>query len=218
MARTGNQSTRKRSAKPASVVDAGPDESRVAAALLRTAVFQRVPVAVRRELDRLILLRPDEAATLKAIADRLELNSRFGVTLDSLKTYARRLEQLVRPVLVSHVLAGVLGCLPEAYRREMLDGSRVLLLSRVVKALSADERDSLSVADLGKLGSLLSTAGRSPGTSHRSGGTPERSTRDTDPPVSSSSPVEMAEAVRMLYGLSWPPEEESPAPDTKANV
>jgi hypothetical protein len=195
-------------------------EPRVAAALVRTSVCRRVPVLIRQQLDRAILLRPDDAPTLEAIARKFELAERYGVTLASLRTYARKLEELVRPVVTSQVVAGVLGCLPEEYRQGLLAGSRVLLLSRIVQALSGHDGASLSVSDLGKLATILSAAARAapaPSEPKRPAGKGARRTRDADTSLTPSDPTQMAEAVRLLYGLSWPPQETAhptPVPDT----
>ena len=194
--------------------------------LTRSSVYKKVPVGVRGRLDEAILLRPAECATLDQIAEKFELAERFGISGTALRSYARKLEQYVRPAAASQLMAGVLGCLPEGYQQRLLAGSQVLLLSRVVKSLSAEGGGELSVAELAKLASVLSAMGgrsRVP-TAHSKSSRPpasgsktirgmHSSTSDEGEPdlsAATGNPTKLAEAVRMLYGLSWPPVEQHP--------
>ncbi len=183
-------------------------ESGIPAWLARSGVYRRIPVTVRGRLDAAILLRPKDCPTLEAIADKFKLAERYGISRAALRTYAGKLEQLVRPMAASQVLAGVLGCLPASYRRKLAAGSEVMLLSRLVKTLNDEKTSTLAVADLAKLAVLLKTV-RYP---YRKSTTPKRrhnrSPRDSVNPSPDSAvgdSEQMAEAVRTLYGLSWPP-------------
>lgn len=182
--------------------------------LLRSAIYRRLPVAVRMKLDRAILLRPEGCRTLDDIAERFELTSRHGISRASLRTYARKVESLVRPEITAQVVAGVLGCLPRRYREQVANGSQVMLLSRVVGALEHKET-ALSVAELAKLASVLASVARRT----RRSKVPSRDARRpavSGPPLAGAAnpqapldPSSMARAVRLLYGLSWPPPETS---------
>jgi len=188
--------------------------------LTRSSVYKKIPVAVRGRLDEAILLRPSDCATLEQIADKFELTGRYGISASVLRSYTRKLEQFVRPAAASQLMAGVLGCLPEEYRQKLLAGGQVLLLSRVIRALSAEGGTELSVADLGKLATVLSAvSGRSISPSIKTRTTSKkRSSQNSDSMQESASsafdsstlshdPTQLAEAVRMLYGLPWPPDE-----------
>ena len=180
--------------------------------LTRSSVYKKVPISVRGRLDEAILLRPADCATLDQIADKFELAERFGISGSALRSYARKLEQFVRPAVASQLMAGVLGCLPEAYRQRLIAGGQVLLLSRVVQALLAEGGAELSVADLAKLASVLSAMGnRSRLPALKAKAAPTTRTSQTgegepDPEPAAGNPTKLAEAVRMLYGLPWPPD------------
>ena len=191
----------------------------VPAWLARSSLYKRVPAAVRAELDDAILLRPTNCATLEEIAEQFQLTERYKVSLPMLRTYARKLEELARPVMASQLIAGLLGCLPEGYRQRLVAGSQVLLLSRVVQALTAEDDSGLSVADLAKLASILSAlAGQSVLSEKKRGrsrskasGEHERDS-DGDRPAAPANPTKLAEAVRAIYGISWPPTPDAATP------
>jgi hypothetical protein len=178
--------------------------------LTRSSVYKKVPVAVRGRVDEAILLRPAKCATLEQIAEKFELAGRYGISHSALRSYARKLEQFVRPAVASQLMAGVLGCLPEGYRQRLVAGGQVLLLSRVVQALSAEGGAELSVAELAKLASVLSAVGsrsRSPAAGAKAAPhTRSSSAGEVDPKPPTGDPAKLAEAVRMLYGLPWPPD------------
>jgi len=182
--------------------------------LTRSSIYKKVPVAVRGRLDEAILLRPAKCATLEQIAEKFELSQRYGLSHSSLRSYARKLEKFVRPAAASQLMAGVLGCLPEGYRRRLVAGGQVLLLSRVVQALSAEGGAELSVAELAKLASVLSAVGsRSRLTADRAKAAHKDRplpTGESGPKSPAGDPVKLAEAVRMLYGLPWPPDNRHP--------
>ena len=175
--------------------------------LTRSVIYKRVPIKVRRRLDAALLKGSVDNAALQAIAADLKLST-YGVSVGILKKYAVRLEQWVRPSLTAQLLAGVLGCLPEDYRRQLVAGSQVLLLSRVIQALSSDGKDALPAADLAKLASILSALGISTSKAAAklmSKGTAKDSKKDpSEPPLVLDKAV-MAKTVRELYGLNWPP-------------
>lgn len=199
------------------------------AALQRTSVYRKLPVAARAALDRDLLTRPPGRATLETVAAHHQLEHRYGIQARALRTYARRLERLVRPALASQLVSGLLGCMPEAFRQQLIAGSQVLLLSRVVAALLDDARGedeegsgrSLSAADLAKLASVVNAvAGRSrsrgrsrPG--RREDGSPGAPSGASTPgaPPDEPDPEKISRAVRWLYGLDWPPpSSDAPAP------
>ncbi|NLX14568.1 MAG: hypothetical protein GXY44_13075 [Phycisphaerales bacterium] len=181
--------------------------------LARSSVYRRVPVAVRSRLDAAILLRPQDCPTLEAIAVKYQLAERYGISRAALRVYAGKLEQLVRPRVASQVLAGVLGCLPVSYRRKLAAGSEVMLLSRLAQTLSNDNPSSLTVADLAKLAGLLKALGQTCITDHARKPRREKnraralSAPESESAVSDSDRI--AEAVRTLYGLSWPTDRKS---------
>ena len=190
-------------------IDGGPRNVLCPRRLVRSMVYRKVPVAVRSRLDKVILLRPAGLTTIEAIAEHFRLAGRYGISLASLRSYARKLEAFVRPIITAQLAAGILGCLPSTYRHQILAGSQVLLLSRVIQALSADdEQHALSVSDLARLASLLKAlAGR-----HVSLGVgrklspPDHPRRCGDPsPRNEKARSGLAEAVHALYGLTWPP-------------
>lgn len=179
------------------------------ALLARTSVYRLVPVPARRFVDRAILLRPEGCGTLDAIHRKYRLHERFGVTRAGLKTYARRLERLVQPVFAGHLLATVLGALPAGYRRQMTRGSHVLLLSRVVAAMT-DNDCEMTPAGLAKLASSLASANRA---ASAAGQAKEacgpRNTADNDrrhltDTSKTGNPAEIIRTVRAVYGLDWP--------------
>jgi hypothetical protein len=187
-----------------------------------------VPTDVRLRLDRALLRRPAGAASLEAVAARFHLQEEYGVGPTALRTYARRLDDMVRPVLTSQLLAAALGCLPRDFRDRLIAGSEVVLLSRLVQALTAEEAEPLSVADLGRLATILSglarragshgpgrrTPGdRRAGTGLRAGdvlrdGIDDASLAPGDPPP------RLAEAVKMLYGIDLGSSTGEAGPDT----
>ncbi|MHC4443136.1 MAG: hypothetical protein ACYTF1_06030 [Planctomycetota bacterium] len=182
------------------------DESRIPGLLLRTRVYKRVPEAERSRLDADIMFHPEGYATLKSIANKYKLVDRYGISRKALDTYAQRLAGIVRPAMSSLVLANLLGCLPESYRRSVVDGGHVMLLSRVMQVLSCGGCTPLSVAELARLASLFSAiAARNNvdrGTGKAGGGKDKDVIAEAD--SSGGDPVKIAESVRMLYGLPWP--------------
>lgn len=188
------------------------------AALSRTTVYRRVPAAVRVRLDHALLARSPGRLRLRRIASEFRLSERYRVSVTALESYARRLEELIRPVLASQVVAGVLGCLPESMRRRMLAGSQVMLLSRAVQALHFEEKTPLPVADLAKLATVIHSIGSRAGSAGHRGTRkkPEenRAEGESSRPGAMGDSDRLAEAVRMIYGLPWPAEE---APDGAAS-
>ena len=86
----------------------------------------------------------------------------------------------------------------------------MLLLSRVIQALTADDAKALPVADLAKLASILKAVsgqavrGRRRRSRSRTSSSGEVGSRGT-----TAEPAKVAEAVRMVYGLPWPPMSEA---------
>ena len=95
--------------------------------------------------------------------------------------------------------------------------------------LSGEGALTLPVADVAKLASILSavasrtTAARTTAARTTPAPSPAGRTRtqgavkskEADIPISATDPTKMAEAVRMLYGLSWPPPEASEEKQTR---
>ncbi len=199
---------RKRSKRRTIVAPAPIENPDVPEWLTRSKVYKRLPVGVRSHVDAAILLRPADAPTVEAIAAKYKIAERFDISITALRRYARKLEQFVRPTVTSQLMAGVLGCLPKSYRRTLVAGGEVLLLSRVVKALTAEEKGkpALGVADLAKLASVLSAVGRrtqAVRSQKLRAGRGEKA--DTNPDAGALNSASLAEVVRELYGLSWPP-------------
>ena len=189
------------------VAKAQPAATESAAApawLLRSAVFRKMPADARLRLESAILLRPSGCGTLEAIARTFELKSRYGLSLAALRNYARKLEQWVRPAVASQVMAGVLGCLPDDFRRRLINGSQVLLLSRVNQALGDEDGPPLSVAELAKLADVLKSLAR--GRAGSAGNAPSdgQECGEHAPNGTELDLEKMTKAVRVLYGLPWP--------------
>lgn len=193
----------------------GMETTFVLPALARSVVYRKLPIGVRCRLDRLILLRPKNCATEAAMAKRLRLAEGYGVSTAALRGYVRRFEQYLRPVVASQLTVAVLGALPAAYRRQIADGGQVVLLGKVVQALtdprpmgSESRSEALSVADLSKLAAVL-RAIRPPDASGRAGrGRGRReagSRRQVGVHDAAGSFGRLGEVVRRLYGLDWPP-------------
>lgn len=175
--------------------------------LARSPVFQRVPARQRARLDRAILLPGGGGCSIPEIVEKFKLTEKYAITPAMLATYARKLEQLMRPTVTSQVMAGVLSCLPEAYRRRLIRGSEVLLVSKVLAALNTSETP-LTVAEMAKLASILMSVAKQ-------NGSPARQSKRVDSQGTDSGardraeavdPAKMAESIRLLYGLSWPPD------------
>jgi hypothetical protein len=184
---------------------AGPQSSALAGVntLARSRVYRRLPAPLRSQVDSAILLRPQNLPTLEAIAARFEL-SRYGISAAALRSYARRLEQLARPAAAGQILAMVFGCLPDSYRRRLLAGAQVVLLSRVIQALSTEEAQPLSVAEMTRLGSLLAALARSPQVRDLARARPQRRRKPLPAGQEEIQPGKIAELVRNVYGLSLP--------------
>ncbi len=163
--------------------------------LAHTDVYRLVPPKVRGELDAQLLARGAEPAAREQIMAKLGL-AEHGVTLEQLAAYAAALEELARPVVTSQVMAAVLGCLPRVYRRRLLVGSEVLLISRVLAALSDEQ--NLSVPELGRLAAVIRSLGGS--RRRRSAAEPKPKTRGRRG-EGGMSHEQLARSVRLLYGL-----------------
>jgi hypothetical protein len=196
--------------KPKATADRKESEENSRPSITRTSVYRRVPVTTRRKLDRALLTRPKECATLDAILEQFKLSERFGITREALRTYARKIEQLIEPHLAGHLAAAVLGCMPTAYRNEVAAGSEIILISKVVQALTKKKgqgQGQLEAPDLLKLASALRAAGqRKPkscnkGSSSRDG---VRKTPEADKGNAKTDQKVLAETVRTVYGLDWP--------------
>jgi hypothetical protein len=205
-------SNRKADRKQQKCMDAeipAPPEAAVPAGLTRTAVYRKVPVAVRCRLDKAILLRGTNGNAVDEIHAEFDLAERFGVSARALRSYARKLADLVKPAMSAQVMAAMLGCLPNSYRSQLVAGSQTLLLSRVISALTDDRAEALSASDLGRLATVLEAiAKRSNDADTKTGSKKRRSKKhnsisdDTD--LADESKV--AQAIRMVYGLTWPTE------------
>lgn len=176
-------------------------------ALARTVVYKRVPLSTRRALDRAILVRPQGCATLEAIEERFRLTERFGVSRDNLRTYARKLERVAQPCFAGNLAAAILGCMPAAYGSQVAAGSQIILISRLVQALTL-KQSRLEIPELIRLASALRFA--NPTGVARNAATKgcgqQGKIRGRDDAVSScfSNEATLAEAVRTVYGLEYP--------------
>lgn len=182
-----------------------PDD--LAACLVRSAVYRRVPPDLRARLDRAILMPAESEDSIEQVARELKLTDQYGVSPAALRSYVRKVEQLMRPTVTSQIMAAVLSCLPEDYRRRLMDGSQVLLVSRLLATLTADNT-GLTVAEMAKLASVLHmvsgtrAAVRGAARSAKPGDAPPE-TKASDP-----DPSRLSESVRRVYGLPWPAETE----------
>jgi hypothetical protein len=170
-------------------------------------------MAERTKLDRAIIFRPPGLKTVAAIMCHFALQEKYELSAEEVTAYAEKVEQLVRPEVTSQVMAGVLGCLPKAYRRQLVAGGEVLLVSRVLQALNTQET-GLTVAEMAKLASIPMSLARRSGSEQQGGvgGGRVRKSRSgqahggDDPSAEGGGdPIKLAESVRLLYGLSWPP-------------
>jgi len=188
----------------------------VPSCLTRLFVFRKVPADVRCRLDEVILLRPSDCPTLEAIEKKFDLQKRYGVSPAALRVYARRLEQLVRPAVASQVSAAVLGALPPDFQQSVVTGSRVLLLSRIVRSLTDDQVETIPVADLARFASMLAAMRRQTHGSQRAG-TKKTSKHDAvgertqpDETPDPSDPKKLMQTIRALYGLARPAKKNHP--------
>ncbi len=191
---------------------AGRRDTRAPGSITKTKVFRQLPVALRMKLDRALLASVPGRHGVKPLIERFALEP-YGITPAALLRYARLLHEAVRPAATSQVMSSLLGCLPDAQRQSLLEGSRVLLLSRVIRVLSEAGAESLSVNDMQRLASILKSMGDAS----------SRGLRRSSPDISSANanshnkegfpePGEaLAESVRLLYGLPWPLEENTGA-------
>ncbi|MEP0841374.1 MAG: hypothetical protein HRF43_01530 [Phycisphaerae bacterium] len=165
-----------------------------------SAICRKLPLPVRMRLDSALLRRPAGLKTLEEIARRFDLAG-HGISITTLRSYARRLEALARPAAAGQVLASILGCLPPGYERRIRMGTQVLLLSRVVQALAGGE-SALSVAELVRLGSLLAALARPAGASAapppKKSSCPQAHRRKAD----ALPPERIRELIRDVYGLN----------------
>jgi len=168
--------------------------------LASSPIYKRFSIHLRQKLDAALLNRPSDAM-LESIAAQFKLST-YGITVATLKKYARKLEQWVRPSLAAQVLGGVLGCLPKSYRRHLLAGGEVLLLSRVMQALTADGQHALPVGDLAKLASVLTSFARS-NVKKEGKKTDKDATRQGSEPAMDHD--HFVRRVRDIYNLEWPP-------------
>ncbi|GMU21740.1 MAG: hypothetical protein AMXMBFR13_18300 [Phycisphaerae bacterium] len=193
----------KRQTPPVPTAEPPPPDPQTEHPLARTAVFRLLPGTTRAKVDNAILTRPQGLGTLEAIAHRFELQEKFGITMAALKTYARRLERALRPMATGEVVTGILGCLPVSYRRRLLAGNEVLLLSRVSQSLSGESHQPvLPVSDLARLAVVLKSLANRLGRvktagSGRGGGKQEAN--------GAIEPSNLGAAISKVYGLDWPP-------------
>lgn len=176
--------------------------------LARSRVYRQVPGRVRRRLDGVLLSRGCDRHSVSEVARAFRLRERYGITPAALEQYARKLEAVARPFLSSRLTTAILGCLPDSFRQQVVVGGQVLLLSRVVRALTDRPDEPLPAADLVKLASALRALAQVPRDARRSvrrsGG---RRGDDADADASdgmSGATAELDRAIRQVYGLAWP--------------
>ncbi len=172
----------------------------VAEALVASPVRQRIPDRIRVKLERALLERASREDSLEEIARKFELE-RYGISMEMLSGYAATLDELVRPVASTQIVAGVLGCLPASFRSRMLRGNQVLLLSKVAAILWESRESQMEVGELLKLATLLRAAAQTRrqqagGRRGKEGGSPKE--------AALFDMGRMGGSVRALYGLSWP--------------
>lgn len=191
-----------------------PDE--LAAGLARSVVYRKVPPALRARIDRAILMPSEGDASVGQVAGELKLAERYGITEAALQTYVEKVETLMRPAVRSQIMAAVLSCLPREYRRRLFEGSQVLMVSRVLGALTNPD-SGLSVAEMAKLAAILHTmsggrAARAHARMVRRGGSPASESGSSGDAGGSHDASRLPESIRLLYGLPWPPEGASSPP------
>lgn len=190
------------SPKPESAETQEWPSPRLVTALAESPVCRRLPVDVRLRLEHALFDRGRTGKTLEQISDELSL-TKYQIRSGDVTDYAATFDELVRPAVSAQVIAGVLGCLPASYRKQLARGSEVLLLSKLTQVLSADSEQTISVSELMKLASILrASRGKRAVTRGRGGKRREASTE-------SFSDDHVSAAVNRLYGLSWPRESPS---------
>ena len=175
--------------------------------LTRTSVYRRVPAAMRRRLDRTLLMRPEGCTSLDAILHKFRLNEQFGITREALGTYARKIERLAEPYLAGLLAAAVVGCMPTSYRDQVTAGSQIILVSQAVQALTNEDK-TLKAPDLLKLASTLRAAAQRNISTCKCGSYGQEGSRM--PPGDRKRGMKtdqeaLADTLRTVYGLDWPP-------------
>ncbi len=209
--RSGRHRRKGGSDKPKATADQKESKENPRPSITRTSVYRRVPITIRWKLNRLLLLRPEGCASLDAILQRFKLSEKFGITRQALRTYARKIEQLVEPHLAGQLAAAVLGCMPTSYRNEVVAGSEVILISKVVGALTANKTD-LHPPDLLKLASALRAAAQQKPKSCQKGSSDQEHAPKHPggkPGDAKTDQEVLAETVRTIFGLDWPAGEPS---------
>jgi len=122
----------------------------------------------------------------------------------------KRVPEAVRACLDATILTVVnalFGCFPDKYRQKLMAGREIILVSRVLQVLCGDENNRLSVAELAKLASMISSyGGRSTTAEKPARRASQKSTghNDQEKEAGAVSPdsARLAETVRTLIGLS----------------
>jgi hypothetical protein len=180
---------------------------RVTAVAAESPVLRKIPLRVRTRLDAALIHRSTTGETMSEIGGRLKLD-KFGVTSAELERYAEMLEELIRPIACSQFVAGVLGCLPAAYRRRLMTGNQILLMSKVAKILSQSNKEEFAAGELVKLANVLRAAAQPRVSTRQSRSAKAAGKQDpkdaTIAAVDFLSDERVIRDVRSLYGLTWP--------------
>lgn len=191
------------------------DVDRYADFLLRQEeVRHRVPEAVWRDLDQILLRGPGDRPPLDQVWRDLRLKTLYGVTLRKWRQYVRVRLAVEARVLSAHAIRPltVLLSIPTDKQREMQDGCQLMLLSQLTRLLEQEDLSSdllLKVADALSRQRMAAIKADAQRTNERKVKAQTRSAA-TEQGVDWTRDV--GERVRRLYGIHLPAIKRSPDP------
>lgn len=131
------------------------DERAAEYLLQRCKVVRKVPEEIRKQIDASLTSKKAGRTSVKAVWEGLRLKERYGVSLPSLRRYAKQLESVRSHGACGQVirtLSWLLG-MPIRERRRLQEAGQLLLLGRLAEALQNSE---LEPEQLVKLADALS--------------------------------------------------------------
>ncbi len=181
--------------------------------LSQTHLAQRVPLPVRRQIDR--ALRRDDRPALVQILRAMDLKKRFGVGERALHAYARQVRALDCHALQGEIIRGFASLLatPLECDRQLLERGQALVLARLAQVL---QQDDLPPAELPKLADAVAkalTASARLQAQRLAERRFERQAAAARPRLTpEQEDAELAERVRRIYGITIPDEPAAPEP------
>ncbi len=197
---------------PAPIPNDAPAGSEAFRRLAETPVYRKLPQDVRAELDAALLLRHEGLSTVENAHQRLQLASRYGITLTEIRQYADALEDFARPIMAALAISALLRVLPRQLMGGFRRANRILVWSRLVQQLTDPQAEPLKAGEFARLAGLLQgepmrrprPAGSRP--TRRAGSAAAGSTATLDQSVFS--------AVKSLYGINLS-RDVAPQPDVQ---